>query len=87
MYKINYATNISKLFFKEIATLYGLPRSNICDQDTKFAIYFWMNLWNILGNNLSFISSYHPQTNDKLEIVNKVLGNILQSLVIMHPKQ
>jgi hypothetical protein len=44
-------------------------------------------LWKKLGTNLSFISSYHPQTDGKTKVVNRILGNILRSLVYENPKK
>jgi imidazoleglycerol phosphate dehydratase HisB len=67
--------------------LHALPRSIVSDGDTKFVGHFWRTLWKRLGTNLSFISTYHPQTNGKMEVVNKNFGNLLRSLVIEQGRQ
>ena len=85
--KDNDATNIANLFFSEIVKLHGFPLSIVSDRDTTFVGHFWRTLWKKLGTNLSFSSSYHPQTNGKTEVVNRSLGNILRSQVYEHPKQ
>ena len=85
--KTNDATNIANLFFSEIVKLHGFPLSTVYDRDTKFFGHLWRTLWKKLGTNLSFKSSYHPQTDGQTEVVNKSLGNILRSLVYEHPKQ
>jgi FPC/CPF motif-containing protein YcgG len=41
-------------------------------------------LWKNMGTYFSFISTYHPQTDGKIEVVNKSLGNLLRSLVTEH---
>ena len=85
--KTNYETNISNLFFSKIVKLHGLPLSIVFDRDTKFVGHFWRTLCNKLGTSLSFSSAYHPQTDGQTEVVNKILGNILRSLVYENTKQ
>ena len=79
--------NIANLFFLEIVKLHGLPLSIVSDMDTKFVGHFWRSLCKKLGTNLSFSSAYHPQIDGHTEVVNRILGNILRSLVYEHPKQ
>ena len=42
-------------------------------------VIFWKTLWKRLGTNLSFISTYHPQTG-QTKVINRVLGNLLRCL-------
>jgi hypothetical protein len=81
------ATHVANLFFKEVVRLHGLPRSIVSDNDTKFVSHFWRTLWNKLGTNLSFNSSYHPPTDGHTKVVNRSLENLLRSLVIEHHNQ
>jgi imidazoleglycerol phosphate dehydratase HisB len=67
--------------------LHGFPRNIVSDRDTKFVGHFWRTLWKNIGTNLSFSSSYHPQTDGKTEVVNRSLGNLLRSLVNEHKSQ
>jgi hypothetical protein len=60
--KKNDATHITNLFFREVVRLHGFSRSIVSDRDTKFVGHFWKNLLKRLGMNLSFSSTYHPQT-------------------------
>jgi hypothetical protein len=85
--KTNDATNIANLFFREVVRLHGFPNNIVSDRDTIFVGHFWRTLWKKLGTNLSFSSTYHPQTDGKTKVVNKSLGNILRSLVSENPKQ
>jgi hypothetical protein len=86
-HKTNDATHVANLFFKEVVILHGLPRSIVSNRDTKFVGHFWRTLWKKLGIYLSFILAYHPQTDGQTKVVNKILGNLLRSLVTKHHNQ
>jgi transposase InsO family protein len=85
--KTSDTTHITNLFFKEVIRLHGLPKSIVSDRDTKFIGNFWRTLWKKLGTNMEFSSAYHPQTDGKMEVVNRSLGDLLRSLVTEHHSQ
>jgi DNA-binding transcriptional regulator WhiA len=53
-------TNIAEIFMKEIARLYGIPRTIVSDRDTKFTSNFWRGLFKGFGTILNFSTTYHP---------------------------
>jgi hypothetical protein len=85
--KTNDTPHIANLFFKEVVRLHGLPRSIVSNRDTKFVENFWRTLWKTMGTILSFSSVYHPPTDGKTEVVNRILGGLLRSLVTEHHSQ
>jgi hypothetical protein len=40
-----------------------------------------------MGTNFSLSSDYHPQTDGQTEVVNRILGDLLRSLVTEHHSQ
>ena len=61
--KLNNASHIVDLYFKEIIKLHGIPRTIVSNRDSKFLSYFWRTLWRKMSTSVNFSSSHHPQTN------------------------
>ena len=85
--KTSDATHVVNLFFREVVRLHGLPRSIVSERDTKFVGHFWKMLWKKMGTDLTFSSTYHPQTDGQTKVVNRSLGNLLRILVTEHHNQ
>ncbi|WMV49563.1 hypothetical protein MTR67_042948 [Solanum verrucosum] len=47
---------------KEIVRLHGVPLSIISDRGTQFTFKFWRKLHDELGTQLTFSTTFHPQT-------------------------
>lgn len=65
----------------EVVQLHGLSSSIISDRDVKFMSYFWKALRKPFETNLNFSSSFHPQTDGQIEVVNHSLGDLFRCLV------
>jgi hypothetical protein len=85
--KTSDATHVANMIFKEVVRLHALPRSVVLDRDTKLVGHFWRKLWKKLGTYFSFNLAYLPQKDGQTEVVNKILGNLLRSLVTEHHNQ
>ena len=79
--KTSDATHVVHFFFTEIVRLHGFPKSILSDRDVNFTWHFWRTLWKKMDTQLSYSSAYHPQSDGQIEVVNRALGNLLQSLV------
>ena len=56
------ATNIAKIFMKQIFCLHGISKVIISDRDRKFTGNFWKSLFKGLNTTLNFGTSFHSQT-------------------------
>ena len=75
------AEETAKLFFRNIIKLWGIPTSIVSDRDPRFTGRFWTELFKILGSNLDFSTSFHPQTDGQTERVNALLELYLRHYV------
>jgi hypothetical protein len=57
---------------------FGIPGSIISDRDTRFISVFWTTLWEKMDNKLRRSTTFHPQTNEKKEVVNRTLVHLLR---------
>ena len=51
---------VIELFFKEFFRLHGLLKSIVNDRDNRFLTAFWIELFKIVGTNLTPSTRYHP---------------------------
>ena len=67
------ASTFAIAFMETIQKLHGNPKIIVSDRDPIFTGNFWMELFSCLGTELAHISSYHPQSDGKTDIVKKCL--------------
>ena len=80
------ASDIARIFIKEIFRLHGLPRRIVSDRDAKFTSNFWVSLFQGIGTQLNFSTAYHPETDGQTERVNQVIEDILRAYCSREPK-
>lgn len=69
-----------QIVMDNIYKLYGMPQTIVCDYDSVFSSTFWKRLFLHQGTKFNMSSSYHPQTDDKTEVVNRCLENYLRCM-------
>ncbi|KAH9295309.1 hypothetical protein KI387_038897, partial [Taxus chinensis] len=79
--KIHTAAEVADWFFQEIFRLHGMPKNIVSDRDNTFLSMFWQELFKLSGTELTPSTSYHPQTDDQTEIVNKWVEGYLRNYV------
>lgn len=67
--------------------LHGIRKTITSDRDVKFLYHFWRTLWKKTCTKLQFGSASHPQIDGKIEAINGILGNLLQSFIGKNLKQ
>jgi len=74
-------STIATTFMKSIQKLHGNPNIIVSDRDPIFTGNFWTKLFSCQGTQLTHSSSYHPQSDEKIEIMNKCLEGYLHCFV------
>jgi hypothetical protein len=69
------------LLFREVFKIHGLSRNIISDRDNQFIGTFWRELFILVGTELTPNTIYHPQTDEKTEIINKWVEVYLRNYV------
>lgn len=80
------AKEAAQFFFKFVVKYWGLPRHIISDRDPHFTGHFWRELFRMLGTELHFSTSFHPQTDGQTERVNNLLECYLRHYVSAHQR-
>jgi len=75
----------SSLHF-HVFKLNGIPNSIVSDWDPTFTNTLWGELFCLQGTTLKLSTSYHPQIDGQIEIVNKAVENYLSCFTQDSPK-
>ena len=64
------ATDLAKVFLKEIWKHHGLLTDIVSDRDAKITSHFWQALMDLLGVRTKLSTAFHPETDGQIERVN-----------------
>jgi hypothetical protein len=68
---------VAQVFLDQIFNLHGMPTSIVFDRDPSFTNTFWQELFKLQGTQLNMSTTYHPQSEIQMEVVNKCLETYL----------
>jgi len=80
------AITVVKAFISNIVRLHGIPTFIVSDRDKVFLSTFWRTLFQFQGTQLCMSSSYHPQSDGQIEVVNRILEQYLQCFTRDQPQ-
>jgi hypothetical protein len=72
------ASTVAQIFMDQVFKLHDMPHSIVYDHDPTFTSNFWKELFKIRGTELHLSTTYHPQTDGQMEVVNKCLETYLR---------
>ena len=61
---------------------FGLPKDIVNDRDSRFMGNFWVELFKLLGLELKFSTTNHPQRDNQIERINELLEEYLRHYVM-----
>ena len=62
-----------EIFVKKMVRLYRTPTSIVSDKDPLFMSLFWKELFRLQGMKLNMSTTYHPELDGQIEILNIIL--------------
>jgi hypothetical protein len=80
------AASVAQAFFDGIVRLHGFPMSIVSDRDPVFTGHIWRDLFGLAGVKLRMSTAFHPQTDGKSKVVNKVIAMYLRCVTGDQPR-
>ena len=84
----DHVEHLCKVFkiLRDVVKHWGIPKHIISDRDPRFTGSFWRELFSLLGSELQFSTSFHPQTDGQTERINALLECYLRHYVSANQK-
>jgi hypothetical protein len=72
------ASMLAQIFMDQVFKLHGMPHSIVFYHKPTFTRNFWQELFKIQGTELHLSTTYHPQIDGQMKVVNKCLETYLR---------
>lgn len=80
------AQSIAQVFIREVVRHHGFPATIVSDRDRVFLSLFWKELFRTQGSALHRSTTYHPQSDGKTEVINKIMETFLRCFINGQPR-
>jgi hypothetical protein len=67
----------ANIFFERVWVHFGIPQTIVSYWESRFLNTFWSSLWSLLDTKLTKYTTFHPQTNGQIEVINQMIVHIL----------
>jgi len=75
------ASDLARIFAKEVWRFHGTPTDIVSDRDSRFTSEVWQEFLKILGIRPRMSTAFHPQTDGQTERVNQTIETYLRAFV------
>lgn len=79
------AFSVADIFIKNVMKLHVIPQSVISDRDKVFISHFWCQLFRLQRTQLKRSTTYHPQSDGQLQVVNQCQETYLRCFALEEP--
>ena len=75
------AATTARRFFDHWVKRFGIPQKITSDRDHRFVSAFWQELCSIMNIKQALSTAYHPQTDGRSEVTNKIAITVIRPLL------
>ncbi|SGY64038.1 BQ5605_C007g04863 [Microbotryum silenes-dioicae] len=75
------AKGCAELFFHSVFPHWGIPLQIVSDRDPRWTSDLWRSMFEGLGTTLLLSTSFHPQTNGRIERMHRDLNAMMRQIV------
>ncbi|SGZ11768.1 BQ5605_C028g10456 [Microbotryum silenes-dioicae] len=75
------AKGCAELFFQSVFPHWGIPLQIVSDRDPRWSSDLWRSMFEGLGTTLLLSTSFHPQTNGRIERMHRDLNAMMRQIV------
>jgi hypothetical protein len=81
------AADVVDIFMKEVAQLHEISKTIVSNKDPKFTSNLWKGLFKGFRTNMNFSIDYPLKSDGQIEIVNRVIEDMLRMYVMDKPSK